>query len=418
MNLIKVGGKMKFLVVGAGGQGAPCATMLSRDPEVSKTVLADINGELLEKVSKKIGSEKVTTMRLDAGNLDELMKAAKGVDAIINLTHIRFNSNIMKTTLKSKAHYVDTALDYDGIWKQLVENKPLEYDEEFKKTGLTAVLGCGGSPGVTNVLARYLCDKMDRVDSIRIVLGGKIIKEPKDGIETWEPTWSPEIAFSDYASETDVFQDGKFIKVPPFSGIEEYRFPSPVGPLLVSWHCHEESVMLPRFIGKGVRYVDFRYPVNKVVGALIKLGFARDEPVDVKGVKVVPRDVLIQLVRRPVNTFFTEEESTVVAPSAYRGFMVVDVEGEKAGEKIIGKIICGEEPNPEDRLEMFRRWGTTKVDVAAPAIVGAKMSIEGEADRGVIGSECLDPVKFLRRMTEIGLPIRFQETITKSVSIS
>ena len=44
MYLIKVGGSMKFLVVGAGGQGAPCAAMLSRDPEVSKTVLADING--------------------------------------------------------------------------------------------------------------------------------------------------------------------------------------------------------------------------------------------------------------------------------------------------------------------------------------------------------------------------------------
>ena len=37
---------MKFLVVGAGGQGAPCASILSKDPEVSEIVLADINLEL------------------------------------------------------------------------------------------------------------------------------------------------------------------------------------------------------------------------------------------------------------------------------------------------------------------------------------------------------------------------------------
>lgn len=410
---------LKFLVVGAGGQGAPCASILSRDPDVSNIVLADINEELLDKVSKKIRSEKLTTVRVDAGILEDLKDAAKGVDAVINLTHIKFNANIMEAAVKSGAHYVDTALDYEGIWKQLVENKPLSYDKEFKKAGLTAVLGCGGSPGITNVLARYLCDKLDSVDSIRIVLGGKPLRKSKDVVETWQPGWSPEIALSDYAHEADVFKDGKYTKVPPFSGAEEYMFPDPVGTLLVSWHCHEEPVMLPRFIGKGVKYVDFRYPVDKIAGALIKLGFASHEPIEVKGVKVAPVDVLMRLVHRPVNSFLNEDEKTVTTPSLYKFYMIIEIEGEKAGEKIQCKIIVRDiEHNADEKLKMFRKLGTTMVGVAAPAIVGAKMSIEGDADKGVIGSECLDPIKFLKKMAEMGAPVRFKETISKSVSIS
>jgi len=100
---------LKFLVVGAGGQGAPCASILSRDSIVSEIVLADIDLELAKKVSRKIGSDKITITRVDAGNLEDLLKAAKGVDGIINLTLPRFNPNIKKAALKSGAHYVDTA---------------------------------------------------------------------------------------------------------------------------------------------------------------------------------------------------------------------------------------------------------------------------------------------------------------------
>ena len=56
--------------------------------------------------------------------------------------------------------------------------------------------------------------------------------------------------------------------------------------------------------------------------------------------------------------------------------------------------------------------------MAAPAIIGAKMSIEGEADKGVIGSECLAPLKFFGRMSKMGMPIRFEETLTKVVSVA
>jgi saccharopine dehydrogenase-like NADP-dependent oxidoreductase len=409
---------LKVLVVGAGGQGAPCASMLSKDPEVSEIVLADINLELAEKVSKKIGSDKITTMRVDAGNLEDLLKAAKGVDAIINLTLPRFNLNIREAALKSGAHYVDTAFD-KTTWSQLSEQKPLEFNEEFQKAGLTAVIGCGGSPGIVNVLVRYACDKLDSVDKIRILMGGKPLKESEEVVEAWDPGWSPEVALDDYAEEPIIFEDGKYKRYPPFSGVEKYKFPDPVGPQMVTRHSHEEPLMIPRFIGKGVKYVDFMYPLDIVAGAFVKLGFASYDPIEVKDVKVAPRDVLLNLVRRPVNSFFTENESTVVNPPEFAYYLVIEIAGEKAGEKV--KITLAEgntDFNTDENLKMFRKLGTTHVFVAAPAIVGAKMCIKGDADRGVIAPECLNSIKFFKMMAALGVPVKFQETVSKSVTIS
>ena len=147
----------QVLIVGAGGQGGPCASILARDKDVSEIILGDIDIELANKVKDKIKSDKVTAVKLDAGRVEDLEKAAKGVDAIINLTLPRFDINIMKAAVKSGAHYVDTARSKDdAVWRWLIEGTPLELDGEFKKAGLTALIACGATPGVTNVLARYV----------------------------------------------------------------------------------------------------------------------------------------------------------------------------------------------------------------------------------------------------------------------
>lgn len=408
---------LKFLVVGAGGQGAPCASILSRDKDVSEIVLADVNLVLARKVKDKIKSDKVIVKHVDAGKTSNLIKVAEGVDAIINMTLPRFNSNIMNAALKSGAHYVDSALG-EPIWKQLIEHQPLELNDEYKEANLTALIACGGSPGVTNVLARFICDKLDRVGEIRFRFGGKSTEKPKDIVGAWDPGWCPEVALQDYANDATVFENGDYKTHPPFSSWEEYNFPDPVGPVLISFHSHEEPVTLPRFLGKGVRRVDFKYPIDTLAGALIKLGFASSEPIEVRGVQVAPMDVLMKLVRPPVNDFLVEDESTVKLPLKYAFAEVMEVEGEKSGKKVTYKVTLIHQQTAEERLEMYRRFGTANIYVSIPAIVGAKMCIEGEAEKGVIAPERLNPTEFLRRMTNIGAPMKFHEMVSKTVSIS
>jgi len=417
----------KILIVGAGAQGGPCASILARDKEISEIVLGDIDLNLANKVKEKIRSDKIATVRIDAGKMEDIERAAKGASAIINLTLTAFDLNIMKGALETGAHYVDTSfgepsmldiLARDNILSQIIEKRPLGLDDDFKKAGLTALVGCGKSPGVTNVMARYVCDKLDRVDEIRIRLGNKSLKDSREVVRAWAPSWSPFRALWGYAVEPTIFEDKDYKRQPLFDGCEEYNFPDPIGPLLISYHQHQEPITLPHFIGKGIKYCDFKYPVDPIVGAFVKMGFANSEVVDVGGIKVLPRDVLLKLVRHPVNTFLTEDESTAKVPLEFASFMVMDVKGAKSREDVTYTLTY---PfsflNVEERVEVYRKFGTTKIDVAVPAVVGSEMCMEGEADRGVIAAECLDPVKFLKKMTDMGWPVKFHEQCSKTVSI-
>jgi len=409
---------MKVLVIGAGGQGAPCASILAKDKGTSKIILGDMDLDLAKRVSDKIGSPKITVVKLDAAKVKDIEEAARGVDIVINMTLMQFNANIMKAAVNSGVHYVDAAMDYPFI-EQLKEEKQPEIHNEFKKAGLTALIGCGASPGITNVLAKYACDKLDRVDGIKVRLGSRTMKESKEVVNVWTPGWSPEIAIKDYAAKPIVFEDGEYKEYAPFSGCEEYSFPDPVGKVVLCYHFHEEGVMLPRFIGKGIKYCDFKYPVDPTAGAFVKMGFASSNPVTVKGVNVAPIDVLMKLVQKPVGTFFTENEDTAKIPAQSVGFFVVDVKGAKSGQEINHKIYCQHTlfANLVERLEIYRRLGTTKIGVALPAVVGAKMCVGGDADKGIIAPECLDAEEFFKVMAETGCPIKFNEVISREVSV-
>lgn len=419
----------KVLVVGAGAQGSACASILARDKDISEIVLADIDIDLANEVKAKIKSSKLSTVRVDAGRVEDIEKAAEGADVIINLILTEFDFNIMQAALRCGAHYVDSSfgepslLDIrarDNILAQMIEKRPLSFDSEFKEAGLTALLGCGGSPGVFNVLARYVSDKLDSVDSIYIRLGRGPVASPLEGARRWAPTWSPFRALWGSAVEPTVFEDGEYRKYPIFSKRENYDFPDPVGIVPLVYHFHQEPISLPYFIGKGIKNCNFKYTAEREVEALVRAGLAGSEPVDVKGVKVVPRDLLLKLTPHPVDIFLTEDENTAGLPIKVAGGSVLEVTGAKSGQHMEYKISYALFlwATPEERLEVYRKFGATNIYVALPAIVGAKMCMGGNAKRGVICAECLDPVKFLKMMAEMGWPLKFKETCSKEVSIS
>jgi len=235
---------MKILVVGTGAQGSVIATELVRSPGVSEVRLSDIDLGKAKRLAERLKSEKVHTHRVDAN------------------WRPQFNLNIMEASLKVGAHYQDLAS---------YPTEQLALSDRWKEAGLTALIDTGVSPGFTNVLAAQAADKLDRVEEIRIRLWG--------GVESKEPTsfWSPETAWTDMAAEPIVYENGEYKEVPPFSGEEAYNFPDPVGQQTVFWHSHEEPETIPRFIGKGVKYVDFKMggPDFPLAKAIVELAFLR-----------------------------------------------------------------------------------------------------------------------------------------------
>jgi len=391
---------MKISIIGSGVQGSTIAFFLTKDREVSQIVCSDVSLDRAQRLAKKLGSDKISAKKVDAANVDELLNVTKGADVVINATLPKYNLKIMDAALKSKAHYVDFAAETPVKTSVLRE---LELSPKWKDAGLTAVINQGG-PFVMDVLVRYAADRLDKVDSIRLRFGWKIIPERKDVIPVWEPRWSPEVALEEWAPEPIIYENGKFKEVPQFSGVEDYVFPE-VGPVTLSFIEYEPVFTLPRFIGKGVRYVDCKITLDFLVATLIKMGFADDKPVEVKGGKVSPKDVLLAMVPPPVETRDRVETGEI----DFLGCYLAEVNGEVAGEKITYTMYRSLKGS-----EVYRKFGAVWSDVAIPAVVTATMLAKGEIKiKGVVPPEGLEPKSFLAKLAERG--ITFQERVTREV---
>ena len=269
------------------------------------------------------------------------------------------------------------------------------------------------------MLTRYICDQLDRVEKIVIRAGRGYGKGSDEVVSAWKPIWSPEILLEDYAEPPMLLRGGEFVQFPIFSNPETYTFPAPVGDMLLSSHMHEEPYLIPRFYKeKGLLELDFKYPVDKTVGAFIKMGFAGDDSIDVNGVNVLPRDVLMKLVQRPGNNFLEENLETILK-SDLTGIIDVSVDGEINGEPVshIVSYRFSDGPNLERQKRLYNAYGTTMVHVALPAVVGAKMCVHGVVPSGATSPDSLDPIKFFKMMSDRGVPFELDESQTKHTVI-
>lgn len=381
---------MKILIVGCGAQGSVIATELAKRREVDEVKCADIDLQRARWLTQKL--KNANAYQVDAGNLDDLTKVAEGVSVVVNATLPKYNLNIMDVALRSGAHYLDMASGIDPEPYESLEfemAKQFAQNDRWKDAGLTALLGGGISPGTTNVLAAYAADRLDRLYEIRIRHGYRVLEKPAQTIYS---VWCPEILWAGTAKPI-VFENGKFRKVPPFGGEEIYTFLDPVGQCTVVYmlFAHEEVVSLPRFIGKGLKYVDIKNPVDPVQKAIYQLGLLGTKPIQVKDVKVAPRDILLKLLPKTPSM----EEVTNMFKAGMLGndvfIVVVDVKGEKAGEKI-NHILYVKGPSLRQVQKKLPGANCVSYLTGTSAAIFAGMLGQKEIKtKGAFPPECLEP---------------------------
>ena len=107
--------------------------------------------------SVQFGNPKIQTARVDADNIDELVRLFDEFkpDLVMNLALPYQDLTIMEACLRHGCSYLDTAnyepkdeahFEYSWQWA---------YKERFEAAGLTAILGCGFDPGVTSIFTAY-----------------------------------------------------------------------------------------------------------------------------------------------------------------------------------------------------------------------------------------------------------------------
>jgi len=332
---------MRIVVLGgAGKMGCIAVQDLARHPRVDEVVIVDHDLVQARTVADILGNPKVAVKQVDATNHDELVEALKTADACVNATVYYFNLAIMKACLEAGVAYTDMG----GLFH--TTRKQLELHDRFAEAGLSAVLGMGSAPGVPNIQARYAADRLDTVESVRIYDGIK--PPPPDDVRF---TYAVPTIVDEMTMPPMVFRAGEFAACEPLSEFEDYWFTPPIGLLPMHLSLHSEVATLPiSFQSKGLKECSFKInywgmakeTVDKV-RVLADFGFAGQEPVQVKGQSVTPRDLLIAMMSRyvpPIDEFLAPPKTE---PPDWVKEIVTEVRGTKDGRSLtyrLGTVTC------------------------------------------------------------------------------
>lgn len=366
---------MKVLVLGGcGAMGKAIVRDLNDNPEVNEIVIGDINLTKARAYAREVESQKISVKKVDIKNQGQLVKACRGVNVVANASWYEFNVDVMKAALKTKSHYVDLG----GLYH--VSKKQLKLDKDFKKVGITAILGIGASPGITNVLAGYGASKLDSVREVHIRTGAK----GGGGF-----AYSAKTILDEVTMNPVVFENGKFKEVDPLSGKERYRLPSPVDEVEGFYSIHSELATLP-FTIKGVKTVTFRVGFSpsllQKVNVLLELGLLNTNQISIRGDKISPKDFLYNYL------------GTLTAPPSMDEFKALQVEviGKKDG--VIKKLFF------ETVVKSSKKWNlrATAIWTGVPAAITAHWLGKGKIlSKGVLPPEVgIDPEAFMSELAK------------------
>jgi lysine 6-dehydrogenase len=185
-------------------------------------------------------------------------------------------------------HFSDLGGNTEIVFKQ----KTL--DAEAKKKKITVIPDCGLAPGMVNILAEYGIQQLDTVDSVRIFVGG-LPQHPEPPLN-YQIVYSLEGVLDYYTTLSWVLRGGKRTQVTALSEIEPVHFEGSLGELEGFHTAGGLSTMAFRYEGKipTMEYKTLRYPGHaKIMEAIRELGLLDLKPVDVKGMKVIPRDLVV-----------------------------------------------------------------------------------------------------------------------------
>ncbi len=229
---------MRVLALGGCGEmGSYTVKTLLNFGFCEKIIIADINEEKARSYAHAIGKP-ASWARVDVSDMDSLKNVMKDVDVVVNTIgpYYRFGVNVLNASIANGCHY----LDINDDWEPTLDM--LALDKQAKKAQVTAVIGLGASPGISNLLAVKALSELDIVEEIYTGWDLDSAKPEKIGPA---PSAATVHGIHQLTGSIRTFQEGKFRDTKP---IKEIKLTYPgIGMRSVWTIGHPEAVTLPRY---------------------------------------------------------------------------------------------------------------------------------------------------------------------------
>ena len=288
---------MRMLVLGSGLQGSACALDLLTATDAAVT-LADRSPEHLAPFLLPYRGRHLAVLAVDARDAKNLGDVFRGQNVVLSALPYYLNAQMAKLAIEAGAHFCDLGGNTDIVREQ----EALE--PAALACGVSVVPDCGVAPGMANILAAEAMRRLDTVESVKLYVGG-LPQHPEPPLN-YSIVYSLEGVLDYYTTPSWIVRGGALVAMDALSEVEDITFPAPLG-RLEAFHTAGGISTMPWTMGRAVQSMEYktlRYPGHAAIMRSIRdLGLLDLKPVDVKGVKVVPRDAFIAVVdpvlRRP-----------------------------------------------------------------------------------------------------------------------
>ncbi len=382
---------MQVVHLGCGVCGLVCAEHLANHPKVDRLVLADRRIEGARELAKRIPADRVEVQEVDGTDRAALASLLKGADVVVASMPWRLNLAVLETAARVGVDYVDFGMPFDGTGPEFDAA-----DSLCREGGISALVGMGMEPGISDVFAMHAARRFDRVDEVH-VFDGDTASVP--GLDLFS-TWSPVDLLDEMSVPPAVFEDGSIMFLPPMSVKRTYRFPKPVGPLTVYKTNHDETYFLPMAL-PSLQRASFNIFIDPAwvdaANSLRRLGLLRKDAIDVRGTRVRPLDVIAAALPVP---------SGLAGRIGGVAMFLVEVTGMKAGRRRRVRIWTSLAYRDAYRLH---RTNATAYLVGTGGAVASEMLIEGRVqETGLVIPERLPPEDYLARLKRKGVRVHVQ----------
>ena len=411
----------KVLVIGCGGVASVAIAKICQNDKVfSEMCIASRTVSKCEAMKEKwqpTTSTKISTVQIDANSKEQVVALIKSFkpDVLLHVGMPYHNIVLMQACAENKVHYIDTAAyepedTNEPVWREGYEKRCKEkgfvayfdyaeqwsYNQKFKDAGVTALLGGGFDPGVTNVFVAYakkhFFDTIEYVD-ILDCNGG-------DHGYPFATNFNTEINLREVSSPADYYENGKWVGVPAMSIKREYDFPE-VGKKDMYLLHHEEIESLTKNFPEIKRmrfYMTFGKSYLTHMKCLENVGLLNSTPVKFGDHKIIPIQFLKSLMPDP---------STLGARTVGKTNIGCIFTGYKDGKKrhIYIYNVC-------DHQKSFKEVGSQAISytTGVPAMISAALLATGQWKKaGVFNLEEFDPDPFMEMLNVYGLPWKVDE---------
>ncbi|MBK8756294.1 MAG: saccharopine dehydrogenase NADP-binding domain-containing protein [Actinomycetales bacterium] len=395
---------MRILMIGSGGVGDAAARIAVERDFFDAFVVADYDLARAEATvaaasARRPGESRLTAAQVDASDAEAVAALARRHRAthIFNAVDPRFVMPIFNGARAAGCHYLDMAMSLSERHPQrpyelpgvLLGQEQFDQAGQWEVEGLLALVGIGVEPGLSDVFARYAADHLfAEIDELGVRDGANLVVRDEAGREIFAPGFSIWTVIEECLNPPLIWEDGSgWRTTEPFSEPLLFDFPEGIGPVECVHVEHEEVVLMPRWV--NAKKVTFKYGLGEqmigILRTLHELGLDSTASVDVKGVRVSPRDVVAACLPDPAT----------IGPRM-------------TGKTCAGLWVTGTGPDGRPRATYLyhvvdnewamREYGAQCVvwQTAVNPIVALELLASGVwAGVGVLGPEAFDAVPFL-----------------------